>query len=355
MDHGPVIQNGAVLNNSADVQRPAEEVINGRIGPPIAAVTTSQLSSAMEIDKVEPKASLTPIDQPMNGYHAGQESLPIQPVSEWGKKGKETHQQLRDMNATLNAESQPIMKREGSEASSSATPVPQITQLNSNTPSSQYNTPSRQTPPKGTPPHPNQPTRSIPPNVNTTHTSQTGPSAASPQGPPRKRPRPNDEAVPIFAKSVRKASRSTSSSPVMSSRRQPGTGANNIPIKQELKKSVTEQTTVKKESVNGQDAAPTSGPAVVDEKSNALAALSITGVIPYEELTRVVSDWLFENVVSRGDIGPGAEIEIEAKIGQLIDKNTNERLRLPVMTETVIAAGNATTFFKSSMTEVSRG
>lgn len=47
-------------------------------------------------------------------------------------------------------------------------------------------------------------------------------------------------------------------------------------------------------------------------------------------------------------------IEIEAKIGHLIDKNTNARLRLPVMTETVMddRDNGWRVNFKSSMTEV---
>ena len=52
--------------------------------------------------------------------------------------------------------------------------------------------------------------------------------------------------------------------------------------------------------------------------------------------------------------GGGAILEIEAKLGQLIDKNTNDRLRLPVETECVLRKGdpNLRVSFKSSMTEV---
>ena len=91
---------------------------------------------------------------------------------------------------------------------------------------------------------------------------------------------------------------------------------------------------------------------------------SILNIIPSEELTRVVSDWLFEHVVLREDVGvgpaggaadQGAVLEIEAKIGQLMDKNTNDRIRIPVLNECVVSHTdpNLKIAFKSSMTEVS--
>ena len=90
---------------------------------------------------------------------------------------------------------------------------------------------------------------------------------------------------------------------------------------------------------------------------------SFLNIIPAEELVRIISDWLFQNVVQRDDVGVGpagggtgggAVLEIEAKIGQLIDKNTNDRLRLPVMNECVVSHSdpNIRIAFKSSMTEV---
>lgn len=92
---------------------------------------------------------------------------------------------------------------------------------------------------------------------------------------------------------------------------------------------------------------------------------SIANYIPSEELTKIISDWLFQHVVLREDVGvataggvagQGAVLEIEAKIGQLIDKNTNDRLHLPVLNECVVSHSdpNLRIAFKSSMTEVSR-
>lgn len=90
---------------------------------------------------------------------------------------------------------------------------------------------------------------------------------------------------------------------------------------------------------------------------------SITNTTPSNEYIRHLSDFLYHQVIGRldVDVGPagggpaaGAVIEIEAKIGQLIDKNTNTRLRLPVTTECVLSKDDPglRVNFKSSMTEV---
>ncbi|KAL8946531.1 MAG: hypothetical protein Q9222_007083 [Ikaeria aurantiellina] len=87
---------------------------------------------------------------------------------------------------------------------------------------------------------------------------------------------------------------------------------------------------------------------------------SITNVIPAEELTREISNYLFGIVQMNGvNFGPagetsssGANVEIEAKIGQIIDKNTNDRIRIPVLTECLLSHSdpNLRTAFRSSMT-----
>jgi hypothetical protein len=78
---------------------------------------------------------------------------------------------------------------------------------------------------------------------------------------------------------------------------------------------------------------------------------SITNKIPYEELTKLVADFLFTEVVLRDDVAevPGATLEIEAKVGVLIDKHTDQRVRLPVLTESVLA-DDVKAKFTSSMT-----
>lgn len=84
---------------------------------------------------------------------------------------------------------------------------------------------------------------------------------------------------------------------------------------------------------------------------------SIAGTEPFEELTRCVTDFLWTHVVAVNDPalvngGPdGPVIEIEAKFGHLLDYNTNERLKLPITTETVMSQDSGVRF-KSSMSEV---
>ena len=196
-----------------------------------------------------------------------------------------------------------------------------------------------------------------------------GPSSST-QQPTRKRPR-HDEP-PIFA---RKASRGTTNSPLLPNKRQngPRSGAS---IKQEPydTKSALSQTsspaTVKEESnghlpslINQEVALPKAQPELAGIGPLGLWEPSILNIIPSEEVTRIISDFLFTQVVLRDDVGAGpagggpgqgAVLEIEAKIGQLIDKNTNDRLRLPVMSECVVSKDdpNLRVAFKSSMTEV---
>lgn len=83
---------------------------------------------------------------------------------------------------------------------------------------------------------------------------------------------------------------------------------------------------------------------------------SITGTIPLQEMSKAVADWLYLYVVSRPDAGElksrGVEIEIEAKLGQLIDQDTHQRVHYPVTTECILEPRNRLSF-KSSMTEVS--
>ncbi|KAF9888799.1 mRNA-capping enzyme subunit beta [Aspergillus nanangensis] len=88
---------------------------------------------------------------------------------------------------------------------------------------------------------------------------------------------------------------------------------------------------------------------------------SITGFIPHEELTKTVCDFLFQNVVLRNDVvaapagtaaaGHGAIIEVEAKLGRIIDMDRGERLQLPISSESILNKENSRfrTAFESSM------
>ncbi|KAI9796754.1 MAG: mRNA-capping enzyme subunit beta [Piccolia ochrophora] len=205
------------------------------------------------------------------------------------------------------------------------------------------------------------------PVVSSTTASSPPPSAQ----PPRKRQR-HDEP-PIFA---RKASKSTSSSPVIPNKRQPQpatTPTSVTPINHEAKDAkppsqATDQSGGLKEAngvpsnaTNNGIALPQSQPAANDGPLGRWEP-SITNVEPFEELTNQIMDFLFYEVVDRKDVnagtagnvpGQGAQIEIEAKLGQLIDKNTENRLRLPVKTECILNKDdpNMRVIFKSSMTE----
>ena len=86
-----------------------------------------------------------------------------------------------------------------------------------------------------------------------------------------------------------------------------------------------------------------------------------TNIIPYESLTRQISNILFEMVVADDSVTGSAigeqasdlgQLEIEARVGSVLDKNTNARLSIPVMTETLLAK-NYDVGFESRMTEVS--
>ena len=81
----------------------------------------------------------------------------------------------------------------------------------------------------------------------------------------------------------------------------------------------------------------------------------ITGVKPYEELSHTVADFLFMNVINNEDLqeitSRGIQFEIEAKLGTLIEKDTNHRVDRLLDSECVLH-NNGRIAFRSSMTEV---
>ncbi|KAK6332943.1 mRNA-capping enzyme subunit beta [Orbilia javanica] len=220
-------------------------------------------------------------------------------------------------------------------------------------------------------------------------------SAASPIGPSRKRPR-HDEP-PIFA---RKASRSSSSSPVIQNRRQPPPGPSAMSQQQPLTPSAPSQP-----PANFQNQAAQPQPQPQQQSQNASQQSqnpmmpqqqppqpqqqqqqqqqqqpqqqqsnaakpppvtsvlgpwepSITNIQPYEELTKHICDFLFIHVIDNQefqlDDPDKPQLEIEAKIGILVDRNTGQRLYLPVKTETILDSDDPglKVMFKSSMTEL---
>ncbi|KAJ1017872.1 hypothetical protein NDA16_005188 [Ustilago loliicola] len=69
---------------------------------------------------------------------------------------------------------------------------------------------------------------------------------------------------------------------------------------------------------------------------------SIFGVDPLDDFATMVGDWIYAN--SRGR----QNVEIEGKIGQIIDQETGERIQLPVRNETIVDLSR--TRFDSRMT-----
>ena len=205
------------------------------------------------------------------------------------------------------------------------------------------------------------------------------PLPASSPGQPPMRKRQRFETPPIFAQS-RRAGRNGSGNPLLPNRRPvPAKPIPHIKQEQHIKQEgngskdhgpYQSPTPFIKEETNGHTAAaaeitkPKTRPRDANEEVLGPWEKSITDMEPADEIMRTIADFLFTEIVLRNDVGagpvgggsaPGAVLEIEAKIGQIIDKNTNERLRLPVMTECVVSKNdpNLRIAFKSSMTEVS--
>lgn len=79
---------------------------------------------------------------------------------------------------------------------------------------------------------------------------------------------------------------------------------------------------------------------------------SITLEQPYDEVTRELCDFLDAFVVSNDGWRSleGVKLEIEAKIGMLVDDLTGERLSLPIRTETVLDSNKIQVRFQSFIT-----
>lgn len=84
---------------------------------------------------------------------------------------------------------------------------------------------------------------------------------------------------------------------------------------------------------------------------------SLTGIKPSEEMSKNVADFLFIHVVNNEDsrtiaANPDIQFEIEAKLGRLIDRDTNHRIQPRLATESILD-DSWRVAFKSTMTEVS--
>lgn len=62
-------------------------------------------------------------------------------------------------------------------------------------------------------------------------------------------------------------------------------------------------------------------------------SLSILGVEPIDEFIREVADFI-QHMINTRPQEPGGLVEVEAKIGILKEKVSNQRMQLPILTET---------------------
>lgn len=98
-----------------------------------------------------------------------------------------------------------------------------------------------------------------------------------------------------------------------------------------------------------------SSPAGPGPSSSASVHRSIFGIDPIDEILTHIGGWAY-TVTQGGTIlsspeyqtldgsPPEAEIEIEAKIGRLIDTRTNRRLELPILNETILSDSSGIRF-----------
>ncbi|KAH8700178.1 CYTH-like domain-containing protein [Talaromyces proteolyticus] len=222
---------------------------------------------------------------------------------------------------------------------------------------------ARNTPSRETPTAPSRPIK-----------SEFGQTSSPPSGRPPKRKKIRYDEPPIYA---RKVTRMGGKGPVIPNPRPPipkhsllrSSLQDHPTIKQEIAAPPTSVQTPVKPLINGpvNGATPPNGRVLSTGPPEPVFGPlgpwepSITGKIPYEEVTKAVCDFLFKEVVLRKDLAAGAAgasasgsaalVEIEAKLGRIIDKDRGERLRLPILTECVIQreASGLRTVFESSM------
>ncbi|KAK8165249.1 CYTH-like domain-containing protein [Phyllosticta citrichinensis] len=86
---------------------------------------------------------------------------------------------------------------------------------------------------------------------------------------------------------------------------------------------------------------------------------SLTNIAPYDEITRQVCDFLWNNVVMREDLhgnnpygaNYGVKLEVEGKLGILVSKETNDRVSYPIASQAVLAIPPERLSFRSFMSE----
>lgn len=181
-------------------------------------------------------------------------------------------------------------------------------------------------------------------------------SVPSTPQPPRKRPRPND--FPLWAESARDR-------PVKFIRARPPatpvTAVAMAPTPPLPAPPLPSASYIKSEPPMKQEIQVTNGqgqsqpPSAAHNPDEPRWEVSITTVMPYEDLTKRVCDWIVHWLLNATPPSNGAMFEIEAKVGAIFDEQTDMRLQLPVETETVFNREKyrGRTSFKSSMNIVS--
>ncbi|KAJ7784700.1 CYTH-like domain-containing protein [Mycena metata] len=77
-------------------------------------------------------------------------------------------------------------------------------------------------------------------------------------------------------------------------------------------------------------------------------SLSILGVEPLDEFIKEIADFVHYTIINRPPDLQG-KVEVEAKVGQLVDTSSNRRLELPILVETIIAPQSIPLRFESNM------
>ena len=227
-------------------------------------------------------------------------------------------------------------------------------------PSTTNKTPAPSQPAKKRPRLGDSPNNPVPISIENSNADQST-TAPGPKTNPEKKQKPRRwKEVPIWAQSVPRHNRPPNGNPRRAAPRQAPNAL--APAHSNGQPTGMQGANGHSNQANGVHV-PVAQPPLADTGPLGPWEPTFLNIIPAEELVRIISDWLFANVVQRNDVGVGpagggtgggAVLEIEAKIGQLLDKNTNDRLRLPVLNECVVSHTdpNIRIAFKSSMTEV---
>ncbi|KAJ7645476.1 CYTH-like domain-containing protein [Mycena polygramma] len=77
-------------------------------------------------------------------------------------------------------------------------------------------------------------------------------------------------------------------------------------------------------------------------------SLSILGVEPLDEFIKEIADFIHYTIMNRPPDLQG-KVEVEAKVGLLRDRSSNQRLMLPVLVETIITPKSIDMAFESNM------